>query len=423
MRPLLAMVAVMVAPGLASSQNVESVGKALRDDAVRITTVFQDGSTVPGFGIILREANDTLYVVTARHVVISDYGVRRQEIDVGFADRAGEWPGTFVRADDEWDLALLVVPRPPGFRWVFRSAIGVAQPGTRVGIIGRDGEWRPTADAAAGEIVETAAGEIVADFAGGRVGVSGGPLIGGGGLLGMVYADAGNTVYAYDIDVIRRHVLGRWLGLDRLDPPDFPFAALSATVGISDAAARLRGDAILPPFGFGLVCDVAVSPLLGLAFELDRAAIGSGRFDALDGRGSWETRTRFTRAGSYLTFHSNRFRGSSEYVALGVSHMWLDPRLAINGGPLLPLDQVPDAAPVTSFRAWAFGGMVGLTAVKRGEILLGFDLGISYTTTPYLSLTLQNPLAEQTGRDWLMDLRFRIGYILRPDQSRLRILR
>jgi hypothetical protein len=205
-----------ISPG-GQGRNRQAVTDILKPNIVRIEArLGAEGRRQDGFGFVVSEESDQLYIVTANHVVRGD---ERNDNDIDnnptvifFRDQATE-KGKLL--DDHlhhgrggFDLAMLRVKKPPGFNWNRHVlARDTVKFGDEMWFIGRGGKWFvPPQPSAVSEV--TASGSIRVDKLPVNVGTSGAPLISEYGLVGMIVIDTGIYSEATSLDVIQRAIKG-----------------------------------------------------------------------------------------------------------------------------------------------------------------------------------------------------------------------
>ena len=196
-----------------SSSAADRLANDLRRNVVRVDMQWQDGSPrKSGFGFIVGERSNLLYIVTAYHVVRNDNSGLGTPSITFFQDQGKPYQGDLLLdthlVQAEGDLAVIRVPPPPGFSWqtAARSSVA-AERSDDIRFIGMDMQWlvpvRPGA-------VNTVEPNHAIRFEGLtiRPGTSGAPLIGDKGIVGMIISDDVFGGRATPIDLIERAVRG-----------------------------------------------------------------------------------------------------------------------------------------------------------------------------------------------------------------------
>jgi TPR repeat protein len=187
------------------------VALELRQNVVRVTAEWSNGTLSDGFGFIVGERGGFLYVVTADHVVRGEGpdAVDRSPAVAFFHDQGKEYKAelldTRLRRGDG-DLAVVRVQLPRGLTWR-RNAVALSRVkrGTGLWFVGLQRDWFAPIQPGMANRVDVG-GTIVAEGLNIKVGTSGGPLISEAGIVGMVVVDTGTFVRATPIDLIERAV-------------------------------------------------------------------------------------------------------------------------------------------------------------------------------------------------------------------------
>lgn len=166
--------------------------ESLKKNVVAIRANFAEGENEKGFGFIVGEQNNLLYVVTAAHVVRGvDKDKNAQAIRLKFYTDLRWFEASFVYHWDKEDLALLELTKPASVtNW--RRDCADLQPRTyqKVRFIGQHGNEPNWVDPGLdGNIYQDNDPEL--NFAIGtiRPGTSGAPLITAKGIVGMITKD------------------------------------------------------------------------------------------------------------------------------------------------------------------------------------------------------------------------------------------
>jgi hypothetical protein len=143
-----------------------------------------------GFGFVVGESGETIYVVTANHLVRDDQSDPASQIEVSFfEDQGKKYQGELLSTAapiEEGDIAVIRLQPPSGFSWRHDArASKIATRGDDVWYVGRSGEWYvPTRPGVITGVRPS--GTILAEELNVRVGSSGAPLIGPSGIIGMI---------------------------------------------------------------------------------------------------------------------------------------------------------------------------------------------------------------------------------------------
>jgi hypothetical protein len=185
------------------------VAESLRRNVVRIEAKLGD-HTENGFGFIVGERSDSLYIITANHVVspLEPGETAPKTVQVEFFEYQGQSfeARVLTTHDVTRDLAVLTVPRPAqDFQWTKQCLGRAAQPAraTEVWSIGKSQRWEVPVNPGrvAGE--ETTGGGIRLESMSIVPGCSGGPLLDSLGIVGIVLRDSADSSSALPIDAVK----------------------------------------------------------------------------------------------------------------------------------------------------------------------------------------------------------------------------
>jgi sulfatase modifying factor 1 len=203
---------------LNAQSTARDIAKKYRKNVVQLTVKFSDGRTEDGFGFIVGEQGDRLYVVTAEHVVrkkIPD--VEAKKITARFYEKKGDdFSAKLLNLSSRsgMDIALLEVPKPSkDYKWEKNYYHTSPQFGEQVWFIGRFRDWYvPTGPSIGAVNQEPLVGILKVDIYSVQQGTSGAPLITKDGIVGMVTEDDSqtNTISALAIETIRQIVTIEW---------------------------------------------------------------------------------------------------------------------------------------------------------------------------------------------------------------------
>ncbi len=124
--PALLVLAIAAICWLSSDSYAEPIGDEVAgkfmNNVVRITAKFTDGNPEYGFGFIVGEKINKLYIVTAKHVARRDAppGVKTTEVRVRFENDKGKSHKAILLdlSLQDLDLALLEIAKPvTGYKW------------------------------------------------------------------------------------------------------------------------------------------------------------------------------------------------------------------------------------------------------------------------------------------------------------------
>lgn len=187
----------------------------LKKSVLKITT--KDGEE--GFGFVVGECDDKLYVVTANHVVRKNFETPdtiTKEVDIEFYQLGSTKPPAIVLeyCCGALDLAVLKVKKPHGYGWDEDHFWYEYTRGEKVWFIGRERKWYVPTEKDTGVINKVeieikwknkVKKGIGIDLKSVFPGTSGAPLVTKDGIIGMIIIDKSHygEVFAVPIDKIK----------------------------------------------------------------------------------------------------------------------------------------------------------------------------------------------------------------------------
>ncbi len=159
-----------------------------------------------GFGFIIGENKDRLYLATAAHVILGKYfDTNPPAIGVEFYSDRRIYNATMISFFEDYDLALLEAPFPVGSDWEINCVDFNASIYEDVRFIGRNEDWVISLP---GQINRINVGNLYADIIGIQPGCSGAPLINGDGIIGLIIEQDGVQARAIDLSTVRQVING-----------------------------------------------------------------------------------------------------------------------------------------------------------------------------------------------------------------------
>jgi len=160
------------------------------------------------------ERYDTLYIVTAEHVVRSsgpDNSITKSVYVRFHHDRGVSLQAEILDVPNKGaDLALIRAPKPAKFKWPENySYCAHYERGESTWFVGRNKQWFVPLDAEAGSVRNSQPGKdkiIEVAMRSVRPGTSGAPLITRNGVIGLITEDKGDDVFAVPVQLILEFV-------------------------------------------------------------------------------------------------------------------------------------------------------------------------------------------------------------------------
>lgn len=195
---VLTLIAFLASNELHSQNSLAKQIQKLKKNVVAVRAYFANGEDEKGFGFIIREQSNQLYIVTAAHIVRGiDQDKKADSIRIKLYNDRSTFPWKLVDFINYWDkedLALLKLSnKPPLFDW--ERDYADLQPHLQqkvrfIGVIDKEHEWMdPGQDGTIG----SNQGHLLKFYLYTvNPGTSGAPLISEKGIVGMIFKDDDN---------------------------------------------------------------------------------------------------------------------------------------------------------------------------------------------------------------------------------------
>ncbi len=190
-------------------QNIEKY----KNNVVKLISEFSNSLRSYGFGFVVGERDEKLYIVTAQHLVSSnnpDSELKNIQV-VFYTDQGKSHLATRLNLTiNNLDVSLIEVKKPERYVWK-KCYDTVAKRKDHVWFIGRRQDWYIPIDP--GRIIEESShltNFYVVKTDEVEPGTSGAPLLTKNGIAGMITDDGGNNISAIDIKAIKDAVVKKW---------------------------------------------------------------------------------------------------------------------------------------------------------------------------------------------------------------------
>jgi len=195
----------------------EMLSRKIKKNTVRLTSKFPDGKEEYGFGFIIGERFNFLYVVTARHVVRkfdeeeNDYLKASSVKGRFFHDMGLDHEAIFLDVKkDELDLALMRIRTPEDFIYLENTFSQEIKRNENVWFIGKKRDWYVPLNSMAGGVIQPpddiSGIMLVKISAGIEPGTSGAPLFSEKGIAGLIIRDNEDNSTAISIQTVKKFV-------------------------------------------------------------------------------------------------------------------------------------------------------------------------------------------------------------------------
>ncbi|MCX6142373.1 MAG: serine protease [Ignavibacteriales bacterium] len=396
-----------------------SAQEQMYQNVVRIRTTFSNHTLQDGFGFVICERSDCLYIATALHVVANeDPALMRVNSIVSFYQSTGGQEALLVMTDDRLDLALLIVDKPSWYTWRWWCRVLQAEVNDQVWIIGFSRQWITEYQQSKGIVVQARGNTIQANFTGLQPGCSGGPLMSGNEIVGMVLEDAGTRINAVGIRAILQTAYD-YMEVNPTGEFDLPFLAAGGVIGGSGlASSNLGAKATL---GYSVFTEAMVVPRLSLC--------ATGAYDFFAAKVSVDNQDRefqnpITSYGLCLKYYFDFWaemplRVLPTYVRVGVSHINHNPQIRFNGGIWTNLRDRQGQGLSYSKSGYLFESGLGF-GWKGSTLAIGVDFSFIYATEP-LGVDLLRPYEGATTHLFVRAGLY-LGYSLRTAEPKVKAI-
>lgn len=188
-------------------------------NVVQLMVTFSDQSIEHGFGFVVGERDNQLYVLTANHVVRkSNPNVSAQSIKATFcAYQAKQYSAELSPIYNQTrDFAVLIVSKPsPDYQWARESYDPTPERSEQVWFIGRSAEcYVPATNGVIEKEDNDIKGKFSVIYNQVQPGTSGAPLISKQGIVGLITTDSLDGVSAVSLETIRPIVVEKGVPWD-----------------------------------------------------------------------------------------------------------------------------------------------------------------------------------------------------------------
>lgn len=402
-----------VCPIYASAQESFFPPDPIKQNAVKIISIFEDNSTNTAFGFVFSEDSHFLNIVTVSEIITSRLNEKARKTTIYFYDGYFTSDIKSTRSIPELNLALIKIIKPENYNWNpnFRSV--VAAENDIVWILGRYGEWNDPTEEYVGQVSEANGEEIRIDFPHSRIGILGAPLIDEGKIAGFVVNDQGFQTTVLPIRLIQSKVYS-WLDLKWEDYPlNLPYFILGGSTGIIFPITNPSGGGKLwPPNYNSLFFEVGIFRNFSICFQASSNEVASGKVRVFDQ--IFRSRNNFTTYTFLLQLsEKSRFfdRGYNNGF-LGYSFGRQNPELKVNDEQWNSLMNIEDFS--FEYPENIHSIILGASSNKifLNHLMVGFEFGFRYTTSKYISINPLEPFKKNKTNDWLTYIKLRFGFIL-----------
>lgn len=195
----------------------DEIAQKFINNVIQLTVELSNSKTEIkyGYGFVVAEENDNLFMVAPDHLVRSDDpDLKTKKITAQFFIEKGKsYEAKLLQlAIQGIDLALLrITKRPRTYKWEKKCINLNPQRRDEVWFIGRDRTWDvPLSPGLIRETADRIDRNHIAEISDVRPGTSGAPLFNRRGIIGMILEDESSEIAALSINIIKDIVLQKW---------------------------------------------------------------------------------------------------------------------------------------------------------------------------------------------------------------------
>ncbi len=299
-----------LAPAAAQQPAENQFSHALLNNVVQIRAPFPNDITQEGFGFVVGERGNDILIVTANHTVRLGGGAVSSTPLVSFY--GGEAGSPYIPSkllpNTRNDVAVLSVAKPKGYKYIEASMGSAPKDFSPVAFIGQGRVWYvPTIS---GRVNRTdKSGKIHIDnLQGAMPGSSGAPIVGPGGIEGIILATSGPDTEARSIREIKA-LFDEW---------HLPWSLTSSVAGVRPSF----------PGPIVSVSEPKIDPLLDKSAKSEYRLVGYVLYAQLDKSGVEVAKTWFdneTRPGERFPTPNDILVANRDRVLLrGIPYHWDD---------------------------------------------------------------------------------------------------
>ena len=407
------------------------------NNIVKINSIFSDNEQEEGFGFVVYERNDSLYIITAKHVVYSEKEIN---IKIRFYNDSIDRRAELINWHPTLDIGMIKINIPNNYyAWEFRGSTKIPKVGDKIEIIGRYGNWMQMPKQMEGKITLCEENQFVADFYGAALGSSGGPVLSKNIIVGMIIEDLGGQIYAIPIQTIEK-TFHEWLRLIPQSIKDLPIFGFGINLGGSSHQLTTNGSR------YATMMDRSNEQLFfrpGVYVELiplkKISILGEANYRRVfkttntDYSPDIQFKNKYFSYSVSLNYHFYNNLVNSAAIAnmenpfypiiiLGFSRNSMNPKIKTEDSGWEVLEDQLGILPGYSktLNSW----FIGIGSNINSEFLnLKLEFIYERFSSKYLLMDIIDPLNSNTKNDWVVSINMKMGIIFRPKSSREKILR
>lgn len=237
MKILLVISLLLFSQFIRADLNEKQVAELLKYNVVKLAVKMENGSEENGFGWIIGQDVDRLFIVTADHVVRGEDRMDGPDrIDVRlFGDPSDFYAGTLSEASSfkDLDIAIVTIKPPNRQPWLYSAISENIELNLPVAFIGKSTQWFIPSQSGtltnklSNDEAQDNSYDLIARGLTAEVGSSGAPLISKNGIIGMIVEHSSEGTGVVSLQEIKKMVVAE----SKIKWDLLPFSAPSKLVG------------------------------------------------------------------------------------------------------------------------------------------------------------------------------------------------
>jgi hypothetical protein len=385
------------------------VSGSIYDQIVRLDLTYPNSPGKFGFGFVLCEKNDSLFIISASDLLFSPKEESFNQIVISFRNGYSTNQCRIYGWNDKYKFVVFGIVKPAHYHWDTRYGSTQVKSGDLVLLPGRYGQLTETSMEYTGEISLDESRFLNIVSSGTRPGRIGVPVIYDGKIAGMVNNDQGYQLTATSISIIQWAAY-KWLSINpKRDVLSLPYLITGFRSGLNMPISTIGN--VLVAGELGLFFETSVMSTISLRFGYSRNYFRSRRFLTFDDEFEFVNDYDYYSVAVLYQESQTYARRSFSRAYFEYAYINQDARV-LSGGEWHSMWTLPEHADdyEASTHAFSIGGITSRLIYKN--IFLGVEVGFQYTLSPYLYINPLRPLERQESNDWLMFVKLNIGLAL-----------
>ncbi len=412
-----------------NGQGFSDIENLSKKNVVRVITSFKSG--VPpetGFGFIIAENDNLLYISTALHVVKSSRYGETEKIEIFFESNKFQSQDAIIcYTSPSIDFALLKITKPISYYWSYNYRIGEIFNRQKVWNVVKHGEWTAVDKDFYGVTIQHDLDKVLVESKAVERGSSGSPIFGYDGILGMVIDDnPDGTIYtATNINTIFENTY-KYLNLKDSDISKFPFFSFGINLGWGGfvSSKNKTTNSVWDDFEYGLEFEVLFNPFWSISLNGSRLLFKTQENEFEDNMYLFKNDINTFSTDFHWFLNSTAYGGGNSYLTMGIALIDHNPQISVNGNEWIKLVDYEEFVYDYSTLAFALNlGMGYGFTMLNDRLILSFDFLFRITNSKYLNIDLDDPFSENKSIDVAYNVSLGLAYVFRGNKAKVKIIK